>query len=175
MRSAVDPPEHTDTASGHGEQRLRLGFSLDAVVREYGALRDAIVATALEAGAEISFAELNCVFRSTITGIAHAVSEYARQRDAEQQRQHNEHIAFIAHELRNPLGSAMLAHEVLTERGHIPAGTRAAGALARGLTSMGELIDHALSAARTASGVELSRAPVQLSELLAEVELAASG
>lgn len=34
------------TAAGHGAQRLRLGFSLDSVVREYGALRDAIVATA---------------------------------------------------------------------------------------------------------------------------------
>src|SRR4051794_40071956 len=39
------------TAAGHGAQRLRLGFSLDAVTREYGALRDAIIATALKASA----------------------------------------------------------------------------------------------------------------------------
>jgi len=175
LPTSIDPPEQTETASGHGEQRLRLGFSLDSVVREYGALRDAILATALEAGAEITFAELNCVFRSTITGIAQAVSEYARQRDAEQQRQHNEHIAFIAHELRNPLGSALLAHEVLTEQGHLPKGSRAASALARGLTSMGELIDHSLSVARTASGVELRREPVELRALFTEVELAAAG
>lgn len=168
------PPEPTDTASGHGEQRLRLGFSLDAVVREYGALRDAILATALEAGAALELGELNSLSRSIISGIAQAVSEYARQRDAEQQRAHNEHIAFIAHELRNPLGSAMLALDALTEGGHIPKHTRAAGALARGLASMGEQIDHALRTARAASGVELHRQAVQLGALLAEIELAAT-
>jgi signal transduction histidine kinase len=166
--------ETSETASGHGEQRLRLGFSLDAVVREYGALRDAIVTTALDAGAEATFAELQCVFDLTINGIARAVSEYARQRDAEQQRLHNEHIAFIAHELRNPLGSAMTAHELLQQRGVIPPDSRAGGALGRGLQTMRELIDHALNVARTASGIELRRAPVQLSELLAEAELAAA-
>src|SRR5688572_2348289 len=36
----------TITNAGHGAQRLRLGFSLDSVVREYGVIKDAIVATA---------------------------------------------------------------------------------------------------------------------------------
>jgi signal transduction histidine kinase len=171
---AGDPSETGETARGHGEQRLRLGFSLDAVVREYGALRDAIVATALELGAQPTFSELQCVFSSTISGIARAVSEYARQRDAEQQRLHNEHIAFIAHELRNPLASATAAHEVLKLGGHLPAELRASAALGRGLTSMRELIDHALSVARVASGIELRRELVPLRELLAEAELVAS-
>ncbi len=162
-----------ETARGHGEQRLRLGFSLDAVVREYGALRDAIIATAFTAEVVPSFDELQCVFSSTITGIARAVSEYSRQRDAEQQRLHNEHIAFIAHELRNPLASAMMAHEVLTAQGHIPPDTRPASALARGLANMQELIDHALSIARSVSGIELHRERVELATLLAEVELIA--
>jgi len=174
-QGAVDAAEPSATARGHGEQRLRLGFSLDAVVREYGALRDAIVGTALEVGAEITFDDLECVFRSTISGIARAVSEYARQRDAEQQRLHNEHIAFIAHELRNPLASAMTAHEVLKAQGHIPPELRPGRALARGLQSMQELIDHALNVARVASGIELRRERVRISELLAEAELVAAG
>jgi signal transduction histidine kinase len=164
-----------ETAAGHGEQRLRLGFSLDSVVREYGALRDAIVATTLEVGGPITFAELQCVFSSMITGIARAVSEYTRQRDAEQQRLHNEHIAFIAHELRNPLGSAMTAHEVLEQQNIIPADSRAGNALGRGLQTMRELIDHALDVARTASGIELHREPIRISELLEEAEHAANG
>jgi signal transduction histidine kinase len=173
--SHAEPPETSATATGHGEQRLRLGFSLDAVVREYGALRDAIVATTLEVGGPITFAELQCVFSSTIVGIARAVSEYARQRDAEQQRLHNEHIAFIAHELRNPLGSAMTAHEVLRQQNVIPPGSRAGGALGRSLQVMQELIDHALDVARTASGIELRREPIRIGELLAEAELAVNG
>jgi signal transduction histidine kinase len=167
--------DRAETATGHGEQRLRLGFSLDAVVREYGALRDAIIATALEVGGPITFTELQCVFSSTITGIARAVSEYAHQRDAEQQRVHNEHVAFIAHELRNPLSSAMTAHEVLQHQNLIPPDSRAGAALGRGLQIMRELIDHALDVARTASGVELHREPIRLGELLAEAELAANG
>ncbi len=50
LPSEAPAPADSDTASGHGVQRLRLGFSLDAVVREYGALRDAIVSTAAAAG-----------------------------------------------------------------------------------------------------------------------------
>jgi signal transduction histidine kinase len=171
----VDPDEHAETARGHGEQRLRLGFSLDAVVREYGALRNAIVSTARELGANPTFEEMQCVFNSTISGIARAVSEYTRQRDAEQQRLHNEHIAFIAHELRNPLASATTAHDILKMQGNIPPDARAGIALARGLLSMQELIDHALSVARVASGIELRREPVRLSDLLAEAELVAGG
>ncbi|MBC7974812.1 MAG: HAMP domain-containing histidine kinase, partial [Myxococcales bacterium] len=151
------------------------GFSLDSVVREYGALRDAIVVTARALGVSPTFDELQCVFGSTISGIARAVSEYARQRDAEQQRLHNEHIAFIAHELRNPLASATTAYEVLKLQGALPAEARASLALGRGLLSMQELIDHALSVARVASGIELRREPVVLSELLAEAELVAAG
>jgi len=171
----LDADEHAQTARGHGEQRLRLGFSLDAVVREYGALRDAIVDTARGLGAAPTFDEMQCLFSSTISGIARAVSEYARQRDAEQQRLHNEHIAFIAHELRNPLASATTAHDILKMQGHIPPDARPAIALARGLLSMQELIDHALSVARVASGIELRRESVQLSALLAEAELVAAG
>src|SRR6185295_19932811 len=40
--------EEGATAAEHGAQRLRLGFSLDSVVREYGLLRDAIIAVARE-------------------------------------------------------------------------------------------------------------------------------
>lgn len=171
----VSTEERAQTARGHGEQRLRLGFSLDAVVREYGALHDAIVTTARELGVQPTFDELQCVFSSTISGIARAVSEYARQRDAEQQRQHNEHIAFIAHELRNPLASATAAQEILKLQGVMPATSRPAIALDRALLNMQELIDHALSVARVASGIELRRERVELGELLADAELVAGG
>ncbi|MEO6462992.1 MAG: RsbRD N-terminal domain-containing protein, partial [Candidatus Eisenbacteria bacterium] len=76
-------PEVSATAAGHGAQRLRLGFSLDAVVREYGALRDAIVQTTRDAGAQLTDRELQVLFDVTVSGIAHAVSEYTHQRDAE--------------------------------------------------------------------------------------------
>jgi signal transduction histidine kinase len=173
LTSLGPSPEESTTAAGHGEQRLRLGFSLDAVVREYGALHNAIVATARDAAAQISFRDLQVIFNSIITGIAQAVSEYAHQRDAELLRQTNEHFAFIAHELRNPLSSATMAFQLLKNKGKIPLDGRSAHALERGLQQMSELVDHTLQTARIASGVELRRQWTTLRTLFEEAEIGA--
>jgi len=172
--SSVGPsPEESTTAAGHGAQRLRLGFSLDSVVREYGALRDAIVATARDAGAQPTFRELQVLFDCIITGIAHAVSEYTHQRDAELVRQANEHFAFIAHELRNPLASAAIAFELLKAQGQLPKDSRSVGALEMGIHRTRELVDQTLEIARVASGIELRRHWTTLKALFEDVELGA--
>ncbi len=174
---AVEGPTPPTTPAGsaiaavHGEQRLRLGFSLDAVVREYGALRDAIMLTAREAGAAISFREAQKIFDLIVSGIANAVTEYSRQRDAELQRQHNEHFAFIAHELRNPLSSSKMACDQLKRKGLLPPDVRAVAMLERGLHEMLELVDHTLNLARIASGIELRPAALPLRSLLEETRL----
>lgn len=165
-------PEQSTTASGHGVQRLRLGFSLDAVVREYGALRDAIVDTARATGTEITFSELQVLFDATITGIAHAVTKYTHQRDAELMRLANEHFAFIAHELRDPLSSATLAFQLLEDQ--LPAESRLVAALERGLLRTSELVDETLKAARVASGIALRRQWTTLRALFDDVELGAT-
>jgi hypothetical protein len=167
-------PDTSDTAAEHGAQRLRLGFSLDSVVREYGALRDAILAEARDAGMDLTFREIQVVFDCVITGIASAVSEYTHQRDAELRRQGNEHFAFIAHELRNPLSSATLALGILRDQGKLPDGDRAVAALERGLRRTDELVQHTLQMARVASGIELRREPSTLRAIFDDVELLAS-
>jgi signal transduction histidine kinase len=173
--SSVGPsPEGSTTAAGHGVQRLRLGFSLDSVVREYGALNDAIVNTAREAGAEITFRELQVLFDATITGIARAVTRYTQQRDAELLRQANEHFAFIAHELRNPLSSATMAFQLLKNKGQLPEKDRSVGALERGLQSTSELIDQTLEIAQVASGIALRRQWTTLRALFDDVGLGAT-
>jgi signal transduction histidine kinase len=164
-------PDESKTAAGHGTQRLRLGFSLDSVVREYGSLRDAIVASARDAGAEISFRELQVLFDTIVTGIARAVSEYAHQRDAELLRHTNEHFAFIAHELRNPLSSAMMGLRLLKDGGQLPKPSRSVDAVERGIQRAVELIDETLQVARVASGIELRRQWTTLKALFEEVEL----
>jgi signal transduction histidine kinase len=173
LSSRGPAPEESATAAGHGAQRLRLGFSLDSVVREYGTLRDAIVDTVRDSGAEITFRELQVLFDAIVTGIAHAVSEYTHQRDAELLRQANEHFAFIAHELRNPLSSATMSFQLLESKGQLPAESRSVGALRRGLQRTSELIDQTLQIARVASGIELRRQPTTLRSLFEDAELLA--
>lgn len=158
------------TAASHGEQRLRLGFSLDAVVREYGVLREVIEDLIHEHGNTLSPAQLRCFGHAFTAGVAAAVSEYASQRDAELTRQHNEHLGFIAHELRNPLSTASLALEFLTQGGYLPVALRPSRALVRSIEQMQSLVDHALQLARGASGVELRREAMMLRQLLEDTE-----
>lgn len=156
------------SAAEHGGQRLRLGFELGAVVREYGALRDVIVEGAAAAGVPLSAREYQVLFSCVITGIAEAVSEYARQRNAELQRQATEHMAFLSHELRNPLYGAKLALEVLTRKGLLPE-SRSSRALQQGLNQMQELLDRTLQAARIGSGVDLRPERIGLLALLEDI------
>jgi signal transduction histidine kinase len=153
-------------AAEHGEQRLRLGFSLDAVVREYGALRNAIVAMAQHEDVQVTPAELQIVFDCIIAGIASAVNQYTQQRDAELRRQANEHFAFVAHELRGPLSSASIAVALLRRHGQLPVSVPAVGALERGLERAVKLIDQDLDVARGMSGVALDRRPTKVRRLL---------
>jgi signal transduction histidine kinase len=161
-------------AAEHGQQRLALGFSLDGVVREYGALRDAILAVARSERVSVLESERDVLFECIITGIAEAVSEYQRQRDAELQRHMNEHFAFIAHELRNPLGSALAAVSMLERKGQLNTSERLAQVLHRGLTRMHELIDSTLRTAQLATAIHLQREPVTVAALLEDMEMSAA-
>jgi signal transduction histidine kinase len=157
-------------AEQHGRQRLRLGFSLDAIVHEYGALQSAILAVAKETGEDVDVRELDLVFQHVIAGIAHAVSEYTRQRDSEFQRQANEHFAFVAHELRNPLFIARTALDVLREGGALPEDDPAVEALQRSLRGTSELIDETLHNARVGTGIEVHRRWIDLKDLVDDME-----
>ena len=168
-----ESPDESRTAAQHGVQRLGLGFSLDSVVREYGALRDALVEEAAAEGVVIDTRERETLFDCVITGIAEAVSVYARQRDAELQRQTAEHFAFIAHELRNPLGTAITALGMIRAERKI-GDDRLATYIDRSLSRMHDLIERSLRLARIGSGITLNRETTGLRALLEDAHAAAS-
>lgn len=97
----------------HGVQRFYEGFDLIEVVADYNALREAIQ----------EFAEAN---RITITGrvraildrvldkaIGVAVQTYSEQKALEIQRQREEHLSFILHDLKTPLSAVSTAATIL--------------------------------------------------------------
>ncbi|HEY2976284.1 MAG TPA: histidine kinase dimerization/phospho-acceptor domain-containing protein, partial [Pyrinomonadaceae bacterium] len=101
------------TTEVHGRQRLHEGFNLIEVVADYNALREAIQ----------EFAEAN---RITVTGrvrsildrvldkaIGIAVQTYSEQKALEIQRQRDEHLSFIVHDLKTPLSAVSMAAMVL--------------------------------------------------------------
>ncbi len=166
--AAVPLPPVSTKAEEHGEQRLGLGFDVAEVVREYGMLHECILEIAAEAELPISGRDQLIVAKWLNVGIADAVAQYVKQRDLEMQRQSSEHLGFIAHELRNPLGSARLAFERL--RRTELADSRAAGMLDRGLRRTSEMIDSVLSQASLKMGVVPRLAPLALRPFLQELQ-----
>jgi signal transduction histidine kinase len=153
-------------ASEQGGRRLRLGFSVAEVVREYGIISDVVLDLAEESGYVPTVSETRVLARAIARATASAVSEYARQRDEDQQRQSAEHLGFLAHELRNPLTSARVALATLQRMG-MPA-HRASEVLSRGLLRLSEQIDHALTSVRLNGRVQLHEERIELATLLAD-------
>ena len=83
------------------------------------------------------------------------------------QRQASEHLGFIAHELRNPLGAAQLAFRRL--RGELTE-SRTVERLDRNLRQTAEMIDSVLSHASLKMGVEPRPAPIAVEHFLREIE-----
>jgi two-component system, OmpR family, phosphate regulon sensor histidine kinase PhoR len=104
-----------EAAEVHGGQRFHQGFNLIEVVADYNALREAIQ----------EFAEAN---RITLTGrvraildrvldkaIGVAVQTYSEQKTLEIERQRQEHLSFLIHDLKTPL-SAVSTAAIILER-----------------------------------------------------------
>ncbi|MFL5357338.1 PAS domain S-box protein [Archangium sp.] len=75
-------PEWSPGAREHGGQRLRVGFDLQALVREYHVLRECILDLVEETGVRVTLGEVRALTGFITTSIAEGVAEYSRQRDA---------------------------------------------------------------------------------------------
>ena len=167
LRPDASPlPAESPASAEHGSQRLRVGFDVEEVVREYGSLADILLDEVEAAGATLPVAELRLTLRSINTGIAEAISAYTRRRDEEQRRQSGHHVSFVAHELRGPIMTARTATAALSLA---PSDKRLHAILDRSLQRLGELVDQVVTVDRLASDVELEREPIDLTMLLREV------
>lgn len=153
------------SAAEHGSQRFRLGFDIDAVVREYGWLHRCILETAAAHGVVVTLDELRTLIEAINEGIVDATNQYTRQRDVELARRSGEHFAFVAHELRNPLGSAEMAYSSLVKKGLLPENPMSK-LLGRGLRRAKDLIENTLALMLAGQMSELRRTKIKLSELV---------
>ena len=80
-------------------------------------------------------------------GRSEAVAAYVRRRDEQAKREADEHVSFVAHELRNALNTVTLAHTGL-KRTLLNPGGRLVDMLERGVRTIRELVDQVLTAAR---------------------------
>ncbi len=74
--------DHNATAEEHGRQRLSIGFSLDALTREYGLLRDCVLELLEEAGASPTLRELRIFEDCVSAATADSVTQYVQHQQA---------------------------------------------------------------------------------------------
>lgn len=97
----------------HGVQRLEDGFDITEVVSEYNILRSCVHDLAWEHDLTLEGRPFHVLNRLLDEAIGLAVKTYAEQRALEVRQRRQEYLAFVAHDLRNPLTAISLAAGVL--------------------------------------------------------------
>ena len=97
----------------HGLDRLRLGFDVEEVVAEYNALRGVIQDLIERHDLRLRGPVNRTINRVIDKSIGLAVKTYATQKALEVQQRREEHLAFVAHDLRSPLTAIGLAAKLL--------------------------------------------------------------
>ncbi len=77
--------ERSAMARAHGRQRHRVGFDIEAVVREYGVLRELIFDLVEESGLAMTLAEVRVLTDFLSNAVAEGVAEHARHSQASAQ------------------------------------------------------------------------------------------
>lgn len=168
--------EMGETASRHGRELLRHGYSVEEVVHDYGDLCQAITDLAFEQDAVISTDEFRTLNRCLDNAIAIAVTEFGYLRDSDlaekQAVEWNQRLGFFAHELRNQLATATLALSVIKSGGVGLSGATGA-VLDRSLVGLRNLIDRSLAEVRMGAGLPVESRLFPLAGFIAEIKVSA--
>ena len=148
---AVQPVEDGEPDSvplAHGLQRFEDGFDIEEVVSEYNILRDCVHEVAERHELDLRGRARRVVNRVFDDAIGSAVKAFAGSQAREVQRRRAEHLAFVAHDLRTPLGAIVFATRTLELRMQDSGGDgethRLLKILARNARQLDALVTHVL-------------------------------
>lgn len=161
---AAAPPESAapDNSPHHGVMRFREGVDVGEVVAEYNLLRTAFTTVAKREGCVILDAGERIINHGIDKAAREAVMAFANQQTLQLKAQHDEHYAFIAHDLRTPLNAVSMLVEELKHADHQqehPGSGEIFDILKRNLQRVEDLIQRALDAQRQPLG---AGGPVQV-------------
>ena len=165
------------TATLHGREMMKRGFTVEQVVHDYGDLCQAITDMAVESNAPIGAEEFRSLNRCLDNGIADAVTEFGYQQKLAYSetgvQAQNERLGFLAHELRNLIGTATLAAAAI-KTGEVALNGATAAVLDRSLVGMRTLIDHTLAEVRLTAGMPRQNQVFSVADFIAEVKVTSS-
>jgi two-component system, OmpR family, phosphate regulon sensor histidine kinase PhoR len=113
-RSQESTDAQTDAISAeHGLLRWQAGFDVTEVVAEYNILRGCLQSAAERDGMVLSGKALHLVNSVFDEAVGRAIKAFETMMTIELQHRHEEHIAFVLHDLRTPLEALSLATALL--------------------------------------------------------------
>ncbi len=170
--SLADAHKHiTDSATLHGHDLLRNGFTVAQVVHGYGDVCQVVTEMAAETGAPISAAEFQVFNRCLDDAIAGAVTAYGRQRERDLAYQGTERLGVFAHEVRKFLNTAVLSFDAI-KKGMVGLNGSTGAVHARSLSGLSALVERSLAEVRLAADAPVLET-VLIGEFLEELEVTA--
>ncbi|TDK18848.1 HAMP domain-containing histidine kinase [Luteimonas aestuarii] len=170
-------PDMGESATLHGRELMRSGFTVEEVVHDYGDLCQAISDLAVERDEPIAVHEFRILNRCLDEAIARAVTEHGLQHDmavaADQMGANTLRLGMLAHELRNQLCTATVALSII-KLGNVGVSGATGKVLERALGGLAHLIDRSLAEARATAGTPVHRTLLPLAEFIYEARLIAS-
>ena len=178
LRSGTSGVEIDRSAGQHGHDLLLQGFTVSQVVHDYGDVCQTITDLAVETDAPISADDFRTLNRCLDDAIAGAVTIYGRESEQrasakqhEETGRSNERVAFLVHELRNLIGTAIVAFEVINT-GNVGVSGNTAAVLDRSLLGLRHLIDQSLNEVRMTTSTT-NRTPILMWSFIEELAASA--
>lgn len=167
----IDHDALSVSAGRHGQDLLRMGFSIAQVVRDYGDVCQAITDLAVEQVAPIPPDEFRTLNLCLDDAIAEAVTQYGRQREITLAEEGTERLGVLAHELRNLLNTATVSFELI-KSGQVAPGGSTGVVCGRSLMGLRDLIDRSLADVRLDAGIERLE-HIAVADFIEEIEIGA--
>jgi len=161
-----------NSATRHGDDMRRMGFTVGQVVQNYGGLCQAITELAVESKTSFGSDEFKTLNGCLDGAVASAVTEFGRQREQSISDQGAEHLGVLAHELRNALSTATLAFHALRS-GAVGTSGSTSDLVSRSLARMRDLLDRSLAEVRLNAGIH-RRNDMSVAALIEDVTIAAA-
>jgi signal transduction histidine kinase len=161
------------SATRHGRELSRQGYTVEQVIRDYGDLCQAITDAALEHSAPIEVAEFRTLNRCLDNAIADSVTEWAYHSNLANADQKVERVDFFVYELRKLIHTATLA-VIAIKAGNVGIAGATGAVLDRSLIELRNLLDRSLADLRGRSEAPTQHKLISLADFVAESNICAS-
>ena len=161
------------SATRHGRELSRQGYTVEQVVRDYGDLCQAITDAAFENGESIEVDEFRTLNRCLDNAIADSVTEWAYQSNIANENEKAGRVDFFIYEMRKLIHTATLA-VIAIKGGNVGIAGATGAVLDRSLVDLRNLLNRSLTDLRGRSEAPAQHKLISLAGFVADSKISAS-